>query len=167
MVESASPLHPTKPPTLRVHKAKPPSTKGPSSLQRLPSRDARCVRLSDAWVIKRPCPATGCGPRVAILYLGDAGIFACRRSYRLVYASELETADSRATRRVDRIRERLGWEPDILNGSGKKPKGMNWHTIERLSAEHDAFVCLSLAWMANRLKLLSTNLNGLVPDGDS
>ena len=34
------------------------------------------------------CPAKGCGRRVAILYLGNAGIFACRHCYRLVYRSQ-------------------------------------------------------------------------------
>ncbi len=33
------------------------------------------------------CPANGCGRRVALLYLGRAGIFACRHCYRLVYNS--------------------------------------------------------------------------------
>src|ERR1700730_635478 len=60
------------------------------------------------------CPAAGCGRRVAILYGG--GIFACRRRYRLAYASSREEAGGRATRRADSLRARLGWEPGILNG---------------------------------------------------
>lgn len=94
------------------------------------------------------CPARGCGRRVAILYGG--AIFACRHCYRLAYLSQRETDDDRAARRADRIRERLGWEPGILNGSGLKPKGMHWRTFERLTAEHDAFVEESLAGMARR-----------------
>jgi hypothetical protein len=72
-----------------------------------------------AWFI---CPAVGCGRRVAILYGG--GIFACRRCYRLAYASSREDAGGRATRRADRLRARLDWEPGILNGGGEKPKWM-------------------------------------------
>src|ERR1700730_10930955 len=71
-----------------------------------------------------------CGRRVAILYGG--GIFACRRCYRLAYASSRENAGGRATRRADRLRARLAWEPGILNGEGGKPKWMRWRTFERL-----------------------------------
>lgn len=103
-----------------------------------------------AWFI---CPAAGCGRRVALLYLGGAGIFACRHCYRLAYASERENAIDRAARRAERIRERLGWEAGILTPPGCKPKGMHWRTFRRLVGEHDAFVGLSLAEMARRLKL--------------
>ncbi|MEA3275952.1 MAG: hypothetical protein U9Q81_11800 [Pseudomonadota bacterium] len=95
------------------------------------------------------CPARGCGRRVAILYGG--GIFACRHCYQLAYTSQRETYDDRSARRADRIREKLGWEPGILNGDGWKPKGMHWNTFERLTAQHDAFVTVSLAGMAARL----------------
>ena len=94
------------------------------------------------------CPARGCGRRVAILYGG--AIFACRHCYRLAYPSQRETDGDRAARRADRIRERLGWEPGILNGNGLKPKGMHWRTFERLTAEHDAYVEKSLAGMAQQ-----------------
>jgi hypothetical protein len=46
---------------------------------------------SRAWFI---CPAVGCGRRVAILYGGS--IFACRRCYRLAYASSREDTGNRA-----------------------------------------------------------------------
>jgi hypothetical protein len=68
------------------------------------------------------------GRRVAILYAG--GIFACRCCYQLAYASSREDAGGRATRRADRLRARLGWEPGILNGEGGKPKWMRWRTFE-------------------------------------
>jgi hypothetical protein len=91
------------------------------------------------WFI---CPAVGCGRRVAILY--GSGIFACRHCYQLAYASSREDAGGRATRRADRLRARLGWEPGILNGNGSKPKWMRWRTFERLAAEHDRFVARSM-----------------------
>ena len=109
---------------------------------------------------KRPwflCPARGCGRRVAILYGG--GIFACRHCYQLAYPSQRETWDERAARRADRIRDKLGWEPGILNGNGWKPKGMHWNTFERLTAQHDAFVQISLAGIAARLNLLGESLD--------
>jgi hypothetical protein len=96
----------------------------------------------------RPCcPAVGCGRRVAILYGG--GIFACRHCYQLAYASSREDAGGRATRRADRIRARLGWEPGILNGNGK-PKWMRWRAFERLATEHNDFVGVSFTEMALR-----------------
>ncbi|MEF8727222.1 MAG: hypothetical protein V5B34_03250 [Accumulibacter sp.] len=107
------------------------------------------------------CPANGCGRRVALLYLGGAGIFACRHCYRLAYACQRETADDRAARRADRIRDRLGWQAGILNPSGSKPKGMHWRTFERLTAEHNAFVGVSLAGMSARLGLIRRRLDGI------
>lgn len=89
------------------------------------------------------CPARGCGRRVAILYGGT--IFACRHCHQLAYDSQRERRDDRMTRRADKIRQRLGWEPGILNGDGDKPKGMHWRTFERLQNEHDAYVEASLA----------------------
>ena len=57
-------------------------------------------------------------------------------------------------RRADKLRDKLGWEPGILNGDGIKPKGMHWRTFERLKVEHDALVGASLAGMAQRFGLL-------------
>jgi hypothetical protein len=94
------------------------------------------------------CPAKSCEKRVAILY-GD-GIFACRRCYLLAYPSQRESAGNRAARRADKIRDRLAWEPGILNGGGLKPKGMHWKTFRRLSRLHDHFVELFLTEAALR-----------------
>lgn len=110
-----------------------------------------------AWFV---CPAQGCGRRVAKLFLGGS-IFACRHCYRLAYACQRETADDRASRRADTIRDRLGWVPGILNGNGNKPKGMHWRTFQKLSAEHDAFVRESLVGMARRFGLLQGVLDDL------
>ncbi len=46
-----------------------------------------------AWFL---CPAKGCGRRVARLYVGSAGIFACRHCYQLAYACQRETTGDRA-----------------------------------------------------------------------
>lgn len=105
------------------------------------------------------CPAKGCGRRVASLYGGT--IFACRHCHRLAYACQRERGYDRTARRADTIRRRLGWKVGILNGSGGKPKGMHWRTFERLKAEHDAFVQVSLAGMAEQFGLLDRKLNAI------
>ena len=108
------------------------------------------------WLL---CPARGCGRRVALLYLGGSGIFACRHCYELAYASQRETPDDRAARRADRIRDRLGWEAGILNDEGEKPKGMHWRTFHRLYAEHDNLVNASLRGMMRKLGKLGVGLD--------
>jgi len=85
---------------------------------------------SRAWFL---CPS--CGRRVALLYGGK--VFACRHCHRLAYDCQRETPDDRACRQVDKLRERLKWEPGLLNGNGWKPKWMRWRTFNRLEARHD------------------------------
>jgi hypothetical protein len=85
------------------------------------------------------CPAIGCGKRVAVLYIGNK-YFACRKCYQLAYSSQRETVEDRAVRNVDKIRDKLEWEPGFLNGHGSKPKGMHWKTFHRLYAEYDKLV---------------------------
>ncbi len=115
-----------------------------------------------AWFL---CPANGCGRRVAILYGGS--IFACRHCHNLVYTCQREADHDRAARRADRIRERLGWEPGILNGvGGGKPKGMHWRTFERLQAEHDTFVDAALAGMLEQLGIVNRRLANMGIDLD-
>ena len=104
------------------------------------------------------CPA--CARRVAVIY-GAGRLFACRRCKGLAYSSQGEAADDRAARRADHLRKRLGWAPGIFNGPGQKPKGMHWRTYERLLAQHDAFVSVSLAGMAVKLGLLRGQLEGI------
>ena len=98
------------------------------------------------------CPARGCGRRVAILY--GAGLFACRDCYQLAYPCQREPSGERAARRANRIREKLGWDPGVLNGDGGKPKGMHWHTFERLTAQQAACANASLADLSIKLGLL-------------
>ncbi|MCC7101203.1 MAG: hypothetical protein IT500_16605 [Rubrivivax sp.] len=105
------------------------------------------------------CPAAGCSRRVAVLYGG--AVFACRHCHRLAYRCQREADDDRAARRANVIRQRLGWEPGILNGSGLKPKGMHWRTFERLHAEHDAHVGAALAGIVARLGWLRGRSGGI------
>lgn len=104
---------------------------------------------SRAWFL---CPAANCARRVAILYAG--AIFACQHCYQLAYPSQREGPDDSARRKADKIRERLKWEPGILNAKGRKPKGMHWRTYERLANEHDALVDVSLAGLAKLFGIL-------------
>ena len=110
------------------------------------------------------CPARGCGRRVAVLFGGS--IFACRHCHKLAYVCQRESDDDRAARRAETIRRRLEWEPGILNGDGRKPKGMHWRTFERLKATHDAYVDVSLAGMAQRFGLVNRRIGDLGLDLD-
>ncbi len=115
-----------------------------------------------AWFL---CPANGCGRRVALLYLGGAGIFACRHCYRLAYACQREAADERVTRRVNNIKRRLGWQEGILNQRGwKKPKGMHSATFERLTRAHDALIEVALAGLSSQLDRMRRRLDGVRND---
>ena len=109
---------------------------------------------SRAWWL---CPC--CGRRVAILYIGKTP--ACRHCYRLAYRSEREDAGDRASRQADKLRDRLGWEPGILNGNGGKPKGMHWRTFERLQAQHDAYASVFMAGIGLMLGKLQQRTESL------
>jgi hypothetical protein len=100
---------------------------------------------------------------VAKLHLNGA-IFACRHCYRLAYSSQRENLDDRASRRAGKIRDRLKWEPGILNGHGIKPKGMHWRTYQRLTIKHDAHVGISLNIMQQRMRLIEARLGGIDED---
>jgi len=100
------------------------------------------------WFI---CPVRDCGRRVAILYGGR--IFACRQCYQLVYQSQRDPDYDRAARRADRIRKKLRWEPGIFNDRGWRPKAMHWSTYKRLTAQHDAFVRVSMIGIARRFNI--------------
>ena len=105
------------------------------------------------------CPAVGCGRRVGVLYGGR--VFACRHCHRLAYRCQREADHDRASRRADKLRDRLSWEPGILNGNGLKPKGMHWRTFEGLHAQHDAHVTQSLAGMVAKFKMLGERIDGM------
>jgi hypothetical protein len=107
-----------------------------------------------AWWL---CPVAGCGRRVAVLYGG--AVFACRHCQKLAYKCQRETPDERATRRADKLRDRLGWQAGILNQAGSKPKGMHWQTFWQMQASHDAHVMQALAGMSAKLGLGMTRLN--------
>lgn len=77
------------------------------------------------------CPTAGCGHRVAVLY-GAGKYFACRRCYRLTYASQQESPGFRLLSKAQNIRKRLGGSPNTLDEFPDKPKHMHWRTYWRL-----------------------------------
>ena len=87
-----------------------------------------------------------CGRRVARLYKAPgAYLFRCRRCYRLTYASQNETREWRAFRRLRKCDTRLDPKGDAvpmdyLDGytPPSKPKGMRWRTYERLVREAES-----------------------------
>jgi hypothetical protein len=107
------------------------------------------------------CPASGCGRRVAILYLGDSGIFACRHCNLLAYKSQRENRLIRTIRRADKIRCRLGWIPGILNDPGGRPKGMHQQTFIRLYSDYDSIAQVAFGEISVRLGILKNVIDNI------
>ncbi len=108
-----------------------------------------------AWML---CPTRDCARRVALLYIGNRGVFACRKCYHLAYASQRETVEDRAARRANRIGVRLGWDIGTFTSDRRKPKGMHWRTFNRLREAHDRFTQVSLQGTVRRLSRLGVDL---------
>ena len=98
---------------------------------------------SRAW-FRCPC----CSRRVALMY--GRSQFACRHCLQLAYASQRETADKRALRKVDRLRSKLHWGPGVMSIDRSKPKGMHDQTYARLTTEHDGLVRQYLTGVTER-----------------
>ena len=101
------------------------------------------------------CPS--CGRRVAVLY-SSGKHYACRHCYKLAYTSQGESIDDRALRQAQKIRKLLGGTANMMEQFPSKPKGMRWKTYWRLHTEHDAFVGVSLAGMAQRIGIMNERL---------
>ena len=131
-------------------------TEWPPVVQRVPIDWTAC-RLGGRrpWFI---CSAhrsgRNCGLRVAVLY-GAGGLFACRRCYGLVYASQQKSPRDRNISRARKIRMRLGGGPSLFDPFPVKPKGMHRRTYLRLQARARGAEASSLSftdsWL-NRLK---------------
>lgn len=98
---------------------------------------------SQAWF---RCPS--CHRRVATIYGGK--VFACRHCHRLAYDSQNERPDDREGRQVDKLRDRLKWQPGLLHGKEWKPKWMRWRTYYRLEAQYDERMRRLLGLMRDR-----------------
>lgn len=55
----------------------------------------------------------------------------------MAYEVQRENLHDRKCRKLDKVRERLGWEAGLLNGHGNKPTRMHWHTYEKLLTDHN------------------------------
>jgi hypothetical protein len=77
-----------------------------------------------------------CGRRVALLYAAGE-LFACRRCYRLAYASQRECLRLRGLGRAQKIRMQLGGSGNMFEDFPRKPKWMHWQTYARLRHTHD------------------------------
>jgi hypothetical protein len=89
------------------------------------------------WV----CPQ--CGKRVAIVYM--CRVWACRQCLGLAYQIDRTAKADKPFKRVNAVRDRLGWGGGVASPMGNKPKGMHWTTYGRLLGklrEHsqDAFI---------------------------
>jgi len=102
------------------------------------------------WLV---CPGAGCGRRAAIVY-GPGRYFLCRRCYDLIYESQRENGMTRALRRAQKIRERLGGTANMMEPFPEKPKGMHWSTYERLWRQHHVAEMEQLAGMREWLDRL-------------
>ena len=105
-----------------------------------------------------------CGRRVAKLY---APCFACRRCLGLRYESQREIPLTRAGRRAQKIKMRLGGSNNPLEPFPQKPRRMHWRTYRRLrneakaaKAEADYLLAESLPGLAQLLDLLPPRQNG-------
>ena len=81
------------------------------------------------------CPVLGCHRRVALLYGGRT--FACRYCRGLSYPSQRESPERRTMRRLNRVRERLGWSPGLDDPEKGKPRSMHTQTFIRLVELHN------------------------------
>lgn len=60
---------------------------------------------------------------------------ACRHCLGLKYKCQSETANDRLLRKADKLREKLGWVPGIVNPPGGRPKYMRLAVYKRLRQE--------------------------------
>jgi hypothetical protein len=80
------------------------------------------------------CPYINCDKRVKKLYIAHR--LGCRHCLNLSFQSKNESHSDRMARKADNIRAKLGWRLGILHPEEGKPKGMHWHTFNRLVQQY-------------------------------
>ena len=100
----------------------------------------------------------GCGRMVGKLYAPRGLPWRCRRCYGLTYATRQAAPHDRLLLKAQKIRERLGGDPNDLGEFPPKPKGMHWRRYNRLQRLHDQADQSSLALAAVRIFRLSVRL---------
>ena len=83
------------------------------------------------WIVCRSCQR-----RCRVIYGG--AYFRCRQCYRATYPSQYTYIRLPSLSRVDRMRDKLGGDPGLINPFPRKPKGMHWRTYRRLEREDRA-----------------------------
>lgn len=95
------------------------------------------------------CPS--CKRRTAKLYYRRER-FLCRQCHGLRYRSQLWGGADRPRLSAQRIRRRLGAEPDLTVPFPPRPNGMPWRTYERLRAKGEHYEMLAFARLADWLE---------------
>jgi hypothetical protein len=95
---------------------------------------------------------------VAKLY-GPGKYFLCRHCYDLRYESQREDKKTRALRKAQKIRTRLGGSANMLEPFPEKPKGMHLDTYIRLWWKHNEAHREELAGMREWMDKLKQRLD--------
>jgi hypothetical protein len=103
-----------------------------------------------------------CRRRVGKLFLAG-GRFCCRHCYRLRYASQSESLEWRAHRRLDQIGRKLGVESGHP-GLPTRPKGMHASTYERVAEEFFAVEDKVDAFFVAATERMEAGMNRVRPD---
>lgn len=94
------------------------------------------------------CPM--CKGRRQALYI-SCDVLACRACLSLRYESQTENLRARRLRRIEKIRQKLGWQAGLLTPYGSKPPRMQWKTYIALRLEladlTDALLMNMLQWV--------------------
>ncbi|ACL01975.1 conserved hypothetical protein [Desulfatibacillum aliphaticivorans] len=96
------------------------------------------------------CPQ--CKKRVAILY-GIGKYFMCRNCHGLVYACQRDRKAERLMSKAQKIRRKIGADPNLSIPIMFKPKYMHQKTFDRLRFRADEATCQYLRIMYQRLGL--------------
>jgi hypothetical protein len=113
------------------------------------------------------CPGVmngvACGRCVVKLHCAGR-YFLCRNCCRLAHASQSEGARDRALRRANKIRQRLGGDPDMVAPFPPKPRGMWRHTYDRLREQAFAAEMLADEAFALRAERLAARIDNPNPE---
>ncbi len=94
------------------------------------------------------CPR--CEKRVALLYLSSK-FFLCRHCYDLTYTSQQENEVARLMSKAQKIRKKIGADPNLSIPILFKPKYMHQKTFDRLRMQADEANYQSMLIMGMRL----------------
>lgn len=104
------------------------------------------------WML---CPR--CKGRRQTLFI-SCDALACRTCLDLRYESQTESLRARRLRRIEKIRQRLGWQAGLLSPYGYKPARMQWQTYIALRLELDDLTDALLMNMAHWLDRVEEHL---------